>query len=573
MGNKIIIYQVLPRLFSNTCTECVPFGSIEQNGCGKLNHFTPKVLNEIKSLGITHMWYTGVIEHATQTDYSAWGIRPNNPYIVKGKAGSPYAISDYYDIDPDLAEDIPNRMQEFEALVNRTHDAGMKVIMDFVPNHVAREYHSDAMPQGVEQLGANDDKEKQFSPYNNFYYIPRQRFSPRFFIGQNTDNEYYEFPARATGNDRFDAYPENHDWYETVKLNYGVDHLGGCCHYFDPIPDTWTKMCDILLFWCSKGVDAFRCDMVHMVPVDFWHWAIARVKKEYPHIQFIAEIYEPAIYRSYIEWGGFDYLYDKVGLYDKLRAIQCCDVSAAQISYCWQSLDGLSDHMLNFLENHDEQRFASMQYAGEAGKVLPSLVVSSTISRAPMMIYFGQELGERAADAEGFSGRDGRTTIFDYWSVPSVRAWYNDGKCNTTKLTPEQRSLRKLYKQVLTLCNKEKAISRGEFFDLMYVNFENQHFDPHHQYAYLRYTPSEILLIVVNFGNMAADVAVNIPQHALDMMGVDAGVYEATELLSGSREEKYLHPVLPFTTQVSGNGAVIWKIKNLQKNAKIKAKK
>lgn len=573
MGNKIIIYQVLPRLFSNTCTECVPFGSIEQNGCGKLNHFTPKVLNEIKSLGITHMWYTGVIEHATQTDYSAWGIRPNNPYIVKGKAGSPYAISDYYDIDPDLAEDIPNRMQEFEALVNRTHEAGMKVIMDFVPNHVAREYYSDAMPQGVEQLGANDDKEKQFSPYNNFYYIPRQRFSPRFFIGQNTDNEYYEFPARATGNDRFDAYPENHDWYETVKLNYGVDYLGGCCHYFDPIPDTWTKMCDILLFWCSKGVDAFRCDMVHMVPVDFWHWAIARVKKEYPHIQFIAEIYEPAIYRSYIEWGGFDYLYDKVGLYDKLRAIQCCDVSAAQISYCWQSLDGLSDHMLNFLENHDEQRFASIQYASEAGKVLPSLVVSSTISRAPMMIYFGQELGERAADAEGFSGRDGRTTIFDYWSVPSVRAWYNDGKCNTTKLTPEQRSLRKLYKQVLTLCNKEKAISRGEFFDLMYVNFDNPHFDPHHQYAYLRYTPSEILLIVVNFGNMAADVAVNIPQHALDMMGVDAGVYEATELLSGSREEKHLHPALPFTTQVSGNGAVIWKIKNLQKNAKIKAKK
>lgn len=573
MENKIVIYQVLPRLFSNTCTDCVPFGTIEQNGCGKLNHFTPKVLSEIKSLGITHIWYTGVIEHATQTDYSAWGIRPNNPYIVKGKAGSPYAISDYYDIAPDLAEDIPNRMQEFESLVERTHDAGMKVIMDFVPNHVAREYHSDAMPDGVESLGAHDDKEKQFSPDNNFYYIPRQRFSPRFFIGQNTNNEYYEFPARATGNDRFDAYPENHDWYETVKLNYGVDYLGCCTHHFEPIPDTWLKMCDILLFWCSKGIDAFRCDMVHMVPVDFWHWAIAQVKKQYSHIKFIAEIYEPSLYRSYIEWGGFDYLYDKVGLYDKLRAIQCFDVSAAQISYCWQSLDGLSDNMLNFLENHDEQRFASMQYAGEAARVLPSLVVSATISRAPMMIYFGQELGEKATDAEGFSGRDGRTTIFDYWSVPTVRAWYNNGKCSTAKLLPEQRNLRKLYKQVLTLCNKEKAISRGDFFDLMYVNCENPHFDPHHQYAYLRYTHNEILLFLVNFGNMMADVAVNIPQHALDMMTIESGAYEAVELLSGVREEKQLHPTLPFTTKVNAYGAVIWKIKKLQKTSRSIRKK
>lgn len=573
MENKIVIYQVLPRLFSNTCPDCVPFGTIEQNGCGKLNHFTPKVLSEIKSLGITHIWYTGVIEHATQTDYSAWGIRPNNPYIVKGKAGSPYAISDYYDIAPDLAEDIPNRMKEFEALVERTHEAGLKVIMDFVPNHVAREYHSDSMPEGVEQLGAKDDKEKQFSPQNNFYYIPRQRFSPRFFIGQNTDNEYYEFPAKATGNDRFDAYPENHDWYETVKLNYGVDYLGWCQHHFDPIPDTWMKMRDILLFWSSKGIDGFRCDMVHMVPVDFWHWAIAQVKKQYPHIKFIAEIYEPSLYRPYIEWGGFDYLYDKVGLYDKLRAIQCCDVSAAQLSYCWQSLDGLSDNMLNFLENHDEQRFASMQYAGEASRVLPSLVVSSTISRAPMMIYFGQELGEKAADAEGFSGRDGRTTIFDYWSVPSVRTWYNNGKCTTTQLTPEQRALRKLYKQVLTLCNKEKAISRGDFFDLMYVNCDNPHFDPHHQYTYLRYTQNEILLIAVNFGSVAADISINIPQHALDMMNVGAGAYNATELLSGKSEEKYLHPGVPFTTPVNGYGAVMWKIKISQKTLRSERKK
>lgn len=573
MENKIVIYQVLPRLFSNTCTHCIPFGSKEDNGVGKLNHFTDKVLKEIKTLGITHIWYTGVIEHATQTDYSAYGITPNNPYIVKGKAGSPYAISDYYDIAPDLAEDIPNRMQEFESLVDRTHRAGMKVIMDFVPNHVAREYKSDAMPQGISQLGENDDKEKQFAPNNNFYYIPRQRFTPHFFIGQNTTNEYYEFPARATGNDRFDAYPENHDWYETVKLNYGVDYLGGHKHHFDPIPDTWKKMLDILLFWSSKGVDGFRCDMVHMVPVDFWHWAITQVKREYPHIIFIAEIYDPSLYRSYIEWGKFDYLYDKVGLYDKLKDIQCHNVSAAQLSYCWQSLDGLSDHMLNFLENHDEQRFGSIQYAGEPSLVTPSLVVSATMSRAPMMIYFGQELGECATDAEGFSGHDGRTTIFDYWSVPTVRAWYNEGKCNTTRLTPQQRQLRKHYKQILNLCNHEKAISQGEFFDLMYVNFENPHFDPHRQYAYLRYTHNEILVIAVNFDNKAANININIPQHALDMMHITADKYSATELLSNIKEDKYLHTALPFATHIEAHGAVMWKIKIQKKSSSNTRKK
>ena len=569
MDRKIIIYQVLPRLFSNTNNNCIPFGSIEQNGVGKLNHFTPKVLKEIKSLGITHVWYTGVIEHATQTDYSSYGIARNNPYIVKGKAGSPYAISDYYDIDPDLAEDIPHRMDEFEALVERTHAADMKVIIDFIPNHVAREYHSDAMPEGIAQIGENDNKEMQFSPNNNFYYIPRQRFSPHFFIGQNTENEYNEFPAKATGNDKFDAFPGNCDWYETVKLNYGVDYMNHCSHHFDPIPDTWHKMLDILLFWASKGVDAFRCDMVHMVPVDFWHWAIARVKQDYPHLIFIAEIYEPSLYRPYIEWGGFDYLYDKVGLYDKLRAVECCNVSAAQISYCWQSLDGINDHMLNFLENHDEQRFASPQYAGNAMRVLPSLIVSATMNRCPMMIYFGQELGEKAIDAEGYSGHDGRTTIFDYWSVPAVRAWYNDGKCDTSKLTPEQRHLRQLYKKVLTMCNKEKAIAQGAFFDLMYVNFENPHFDPHRIYTYLRYIDNEILLVAVNFDHSAAHVEINIPQLALDMMHIDSDEYDAVELLSGEKSTKHLHCALPFSTKIEGSGAVVWKIKTSRKKTSI----
>ena len=396
-----------------------------------------------------------------------------------------------------------------------------------------------------------------------FYYIPRQRFSPRFFVGQNTANEYNEFPARATGNDRFDAFPEHHDWYETVKLNYGVDYLDWCRHHFDPIPDTWYKMRDIILFWCSKGIDGLRCDMVHMVPVEFWHWAITEVKRQYPHIIFIAEIYEPSLYRPYIEYGQFDYLYDKVGLYDKLRAIECHDVSAAQISYCWQSLDGLSGHMLNFLENHDEQRFASMQYAGDATRVLPSLVVSATLSRAPMMIYFGQELGEKAQDAEGFSGHDGRTTIFDYWSVPTVRAWYNEGRCNNDKLTPEQCTLRNLYKQVLTLCNSEKAISQGEFFDLMYVNYDNPSLNPHTEYAFMRASADEAALIVANFGASECETSVRIPLHAFSTLSLTPGEHTATDLLSMRSRRIAIAPDSSVSVKVPPHGAVIlvWPLK------------
>lgn len=553
---KPIIYQLFPRLFTNTCTECVPNGTIEQNGVGKMNHINEKVLKAIKELGVTHVWYTGVIEHATKTDYSSYGINRDNPHVVKGNAGSPYAIKDYYDIDPDIAEDVPNRMREFEELVKRTHENDLKVIIDFVPNHVARQYHSDAKPAGIEDFGVGDDTNMMFTPNNNFYYITRQVFHPQFDLGSGKD-AYFEFPAKATGNDCFSAFPSVNDWYETVKLNYGVDYGNGSRH-FDPIPDTWFKMVNILRFWAAKGVDAFRCDMVFMVPVEFWGWAIPLVKEKYPHIKFIAEIYDVNLYRSYIYNGHFDYLYDKVSLYDTLRGVQCCNISAATITNCWQTVDGINDHMLNFLENHDEQRFASEQYTGDASIVTPSLVVSATISRAPMMIYQGQELGEKAEDAEGFSGRDGRTTIFDYWSIPTVRRWYNNGRCNAKLLTDEEVKLRNLYKHVLTLCNKEKAISDGEFFDLMYVNYNNV--NPHRHYTYLRHFEDETLLIAVNFGNETADIDINIPPHAFDYLKLMQGKYNGTELLSGKKEKFILAANEPFHTIIEPFSAVIWKL-------------
>ena len=153
-NDKIIIYQLLPRLYGNRNTTRKENGSISDNGCGKFNDLTASVLNSIWQKGATHVWFTGVIRHATKTDYSAQGIPVNHPAIVKGNAGSPYAITDYYDVDPDLAEDVDSRMAEFEALVARAHKSRLGVIIDFVPNHVARRYVSLCKPKGVCDLGA-----------------------------------------------------------------------------------------------------------------------------------------------------------------------------------------------------------------------------------------------------------------------------------------------------------------------------------------------------------------------------------------------------------------------------------
>lgn len=556
--SKPIIYQLLPRLFTNYCKAPVADGTLEQNGSGKLNDINDTILADIRKLGATHVWYTGVIEHAHNADYTRFGIPRDNRHVVKGNAGSPYAISDYYDIDPDLAVDVPHRLDEFDALVKRTHDAGLRVIIDFVPNHVARRYHSDAKPEGVKDFGDGDNHEMFFSPNNNFYYITRQQFAPQIDLGSGAD-EYIEFPAKASGNDCFNAFPCSNDWYDTVKLNYGIDYGNGSRH-FDPIPDTWFKMRDILCYWVSRGVDGFRCDMVHMVPVEFWHWVIPQVKRTFQDVIFIAEIYDIGLYRPYIDYGGFDYLYDKVNLYDTLRAIETSNHSAARLTGCWQAVEGIGPKMLNFLENHDEQRFASEFYAGDAAKVVPSLVVSTCFSTGPMMIYFGQELGEPGMDAEGFSGRDGRTTIFDYWSVETVRRYLAEGKCNG-RLTAKERSLRKVYRQILGLANSEQAIAKGKFFDLMYVNLENEHLNPHRHYTFIRYTEDEAILIAVNFGDTESDVHINIPIHAVQEMDFPQGDVKAKELLSGKTDTKHFGTDAPFRTTLPPHGAAMWKMK------------
>lgn len=561
-NEKIIIYQVFTRLFGNNNTHCKHNGSINENGCGKMASFTTKALTEIKDLGATHIWYTGIIEHATQTNYSRYGIRPDHPAVVKGKAGSPYAIKDYYDVNPDLATSVPDRMKEFENLLKRTHKSGLKVIIDFVPNHVARQYHSDAKPDGVVDLGENDNVSLAFSPQNNFYYIPGQPLQGDIDLHYSAAEVYSENPAKATGNDKFDAWPTVNDWYETVKLNYGVDYMNGRQGHFPPIPDTWNKMLDILLFWADKGIDGFRCDMAEMVPVEFWGWVIPQVKALYPELIFIAEVYNPYEYRNYLFNGHFDYLYDKVGLYDTLRAITCGHESATAISHCWQSLNGIEKRMLNFLENHDEQRIASDFFAGKGSRAIPAMIVSACMNTNPFMLYFGQEFGEAGMDEEGFSGRDGRTTIFDYWSVDTIRRWRNNGKFDSTLLTEEEKRLQLFYSILLNVCNEEEAIREGEFFDLTYANLEGCTFNEHKQFAFFRKAKKDLLLIVVNFDEYPVSLGVKIPDHAFQFLNIPVKEnYKSRDLLTGKAETITMAPNQLTFIQLEGQSGKIMRIK------------
>ena len=529
--SKIILYQIFTRLFGNANTARIPGGSIEENGCGKLAAFTPEALAAIKELGTTHVWYTGIIEHATQTDYSHFGIRPDHKATVKGKAGSPYAIKDYYDVDPDLATSVPERVKEFENLVKRTHKAGLKVIMDFVPNHVARQYASDAKPEGVIDLGEEDNKDWAFSAQNNFYYIPGTKLEGHIDLAKDAAEPYVEYPAKATGNDRFDAWPDVNDWYETVKLNYGVDYQGGRTWHFDPIPNTWMKMRDILLYWAAKGIDGFRCDMAEMVPCAFWGWVIPQVKEQYPDLIFIAEVYNPNEYRNYI-WGGkFDYLYDKVGLYDTLKAVTCYGQSASAITGCWQSLEGIQMNMLNFLENHDEQRFASDFFGRSAKNTFAPLYVSLYLNTSPFMIYFGEEVGEKGMDHEGFSGRDGRTTIFDWWSIESIRRLrkviaedayrtMSIQELVAAGLEEKEAEVFCRFAQATRFASTDPGIRMGTTYDLCYCNFGSEGFDKNRHFAFLRDYQDHTLLVAANFSNKEAEMSIIIPDHAFDWMGI-----------------------------------------------------
>jgi glycosidase len=552
-NDKLMIYQLLPRLFGNKKSQNIPYGTISQNGSGKFNDITDKAINGIKEMGITHIWYTGVIAHASLTDYSKHGIQTADADVVKGRAGSPYAIRDYYDVDPDLAVDVKGRMKEFESLLARTHKNGLKVIIDFVPNHVARSYRSNAKPAHVNDFGAQDDVTVAYSPKNDYYYVPGKDFQVPADTNMNDglanlkDGRFKESPAKATGNNVFSEAPSKNDWYETVKLNYGVDYQNNNQIHFDPIPPVWTKMLDILTYWAKKDVDGFRCDMAEMVPLEFWNWVIPELKKVKPSLVFIGEAYDPSAYENYLTKGKFDYLYDKVGLYDSLRRLMRNEPNSTVggIDHVWQvESANFGNKMLRFLENHDEQRIASNDFAGNPFLAIPAMVVSATLSGGPVMMYFGQEVGEPAVGSEGFSGEDGRSTIFDYWGVPAHQKWMNDGKFDGALLSTEQTELRNFYKKLFNIAGKSDAIVNGKHYNLPLHNNPKA-------YAFIRYTEKERLLIVVNFDrDNTFDYELTIPEMVFSGKNISA----ANDLLNGAatqvKEQSITVKVNPSAAQI-----------------------
>jgi len=564
MKKKEVVYQVFTRLFGNTNTTNKQWGTLEENGVGKFNDFTPKALQEIKDLGVTHIWYTGVPHHGVITDYTEFGISNDDPDVVKGRAGSPYAVKDYYNVNPDLAVNVENRLQEFEDLINRSHQAGLKVLIDIVPNHVARNYQSLTNPEGITDFGADDDKTVTYHKDNNFYYNPGEPFKvPEWkngyqpLGGENhplADGNFDELPAKWTGNGSRASQPDMNDWYETVKVNYGVspdgqkdfielpegfeneDHKVHAEFWKDKkVPDSWEKFKDIALYWTEKGVDGFRFDMAEMVPVEFWSYMNSAIKMQNPDAFLLAEVYNPSLYRDYIKRGKMDYLYDKVQLYDTLKHVMQGHGRTDNIPPIQEDLKDIEHHMLHFLENHDEQRIASPDFAGSAEKGKPAMVVSATISTSPTMVYFGQELGEPAKEDLGF-GDPTRTSIFDYGSVPSYVRWVNDKKFDGGQSTSEEKALRDFYKRLLNFTIESSALM-GNYADIHAFNQQNTEWYNDKVLSFVRWDENEKLVIVSNFNaENSYGFDLQIPQNIISEWDLTNGEYKMKDQLYNQYE-------------------------------------
>ncbi len=521
--HKFVVYQMMFHLWGNQNQKLVENGSLEQNGVTKFADVSTKALKALKKKGFTHLYATGLLEHATIEDMSKFGSPLDHPNVVKGRCGSPFAIKDYYDVNPFFANKPSNRLNEFQEMLSRIHKEGLKLIIDFVPNHLARNYHSDQKPAGIVDFGVNDDQTKSFDPKNNFYYLPNTQFSIPEGVNSpvKANIPYVEIPAKVSGNNVFNAKPSINDWFETVKLNYGVDLQQNNTTYFNPIPDTWKKMTDVLTFWTEKGVDGFRCDMAEMVPVEFWTHAISKTKALNNNLIFVAEIYQPGLYKDYIFKGGFDYLYDKVGLYDAVRRLmENKEHSTVEdITKVWQNESGdFSQHMLRFLENHDEQRINTPSFGqNNIWSTIPGMAIIALLHDSPIMIYFGQEFGEKANENEGFNQADDRTSMFDFWRVESHQRWLNAGKFNQDLLTDEEKKLDDFYVDLLKFAQKDEVFSSGKFFDLQYA--QNDQYDCKKVFSFLRYIENEANLIVCNFdANQSKLFQIEIPELALNMM-------------------------------------------------------
>ncbi|MEO0364125.1 MAG: alpha-amylase family protein [Pseudomonadota bacterium] len=589
MNGKPIVYQMFTRLFGNQNATNAPWGTIEQNGVGKFSDINDAALRSIRELGVTHIWYTGIPHHAVIRDYTEFGISNDDPDVVKGRAGSPYAVKDYYNVNPDLAGDPARRLEEFDALVERTHAHGMKVIIDIVPNHVARRYESLSAPDGVDDFGVNDDTSVEYARDNNFYYVVGQDFEvPESRDGYQplggephplADGKFDESPAKWTGNGARSAQPRHDDWYETVKVNYGVrpdgshdfpslpaELRGASCEAHlkfwadKSLPDSWGKFRDIGLYWLDRGVDGFRFDMAELVPVEFWSYMNCSLKAANPDAFLLAEVYDPSRYRDYIQLGKMDYLYDKVGFYDTLRPAMSQNAGTDGLVDVHAAVADIADHMLHFLENHDEQRIASDAFAGEPAPGVPGMAISALISRAPTLLYFGQELGEPGAENLGF-GDPTRTTIFDYAGVPTIQAWMNGGAFDGGQLTVVQRDLRERYARILKIAAAHPAM-QGRYADIHVHNRQTTENYTDRLFSFIRWTSDKALVVVTSLEPESThQLTLSIPASALSLPPLATGEHTVSDLLSnaaqilGSDGQRWTLPI-----EIEPNSAQIWEI-------------
>lgn len=547
------IYQLLVRTFGNKNVTRKPSGTMEENGCGKFADIDDTVLRSLKEMGFTHLWLTGVLEQASTTDYPHRSA--DHPALVKGRAGSPYAVRDFFDVSPDYAIDPLHRLDEFNALVSRCHSHQLRVLIDFIPNHVARSYESDVRPEL--DFGIDDDKLVFFHRDNHFFYL--QKFhpgdGPPLVLPQREHVEpYQEWHGRVSGNNVVHWNPGISDWYETAKINYGHDfttgrdtsHLPASDAISEHVPRTWRWMDEVIAWWQARGIDGFRVDMAHLIPMEFWSWLLRRARLRKNDVFFVAEAYDndPAklteghVLDALLQ-AGFDAVYDDpaydllMGLYDEGK--WCNDLDTLIFT-------GERFHRsLRYGENHDEVRLANPHEWGGVGMAVgrPVCAALFAMGRGPIMIYHGQEVGEDAVGNSGFTGENARTTIFDYWSLLSLGAWMNGGRCDGGGLTSEQSELRKWYGSLLRLM-AEPAFERGGFYGLNFANRDNPHFgriqgetvSGHWLYAFLRHdqVSGQVFLVVVNFHpheNMS-DVRIRIPHEVQQSWGrADQMIWEA----------------------------------------------
>jgi glycosidase len=572
-AERVRIYQLFVRLFGNVNETRKINGSLAENGVGKFDDINDAAIAAIRDVGCTHIWLTGLLRQVTATDYSRIGLPADDPDLLKGLAGSPYAIKDYFDVCPDYARNPVARLDEFKALTGRIRAHGLKVIIDLVPNHVGRSYHSTVRPDL--SFGDKDDPSKFFDPKNNFLYLrpndpgggpplklptvrDGQYISPTCKVLGGGDGlfEPEKEHGRVTGNNVVSWSPSIYDWYETVKLNYGVDFTRPNERCFPnaaqpgaPIPDTWLKVDEIIAHWQAMGVDGFRCDMAHMVPAEFWAWAIGRARERQPEVWFMAEAYDgdPAklpcadpvvaslnnVMFSLLN-AGFDAVYDDPS-YKALKAIHDGGCWANDFDRAITS-DFIYQNSLRYAENHDEVRLAGKNQWGGIGMEIgrPVAAILYGIGRGPLMLYNGQEVGEPADGVEGFGGDDARTTIFDYWSMPELVKWVNHHEYNGALLSDAQRSLREYYGRLLRLAG-EPGFRFGGFWPLNPANNKSEHFgsfdgEPasgHWMYAFLRYDPhsGQRWMVAANLHRNAdfSDVHIRIPDEAVRWLGFPFG--------------------------------------------------